>query len=269
MELQIEQWIDKHDKLGKETKEMQVQLRESSVLQSMFDTLKAEKDSVVSQQSTTLEKMAQLTAHMEQVRLDLKLEKEKNEVLEAKQTEVTNSQELPDLKAQIVALKAQLAKAMHTRQLSPMKPTSNGSRNLSPSNNNNNRHLFADESYSESQDSIKPLRDNGNVLTNRKTRRNSSAETTGNIPKTSIDQIRKAEELGGRNPRPTSVGQSNTIAGGKSSRLDVITDNPEEEVTYTLICLSYRSCYNHLFILDQFYSSTRGTAPRGSTRRSY
>jgi myosin-5 len=267
LELQIQQWVEKHEKLDKEAKEMQTQLRESTVPQSVFDALKAEKESAVSQHSATMNKMAQLTDQIQQVQLELKLEKEKNQALEAKQTEVINNEEVTDLKAQIVALKAQLAKALHTRQLSPMKPAS---RNISPSNNNS-RRLFADEHPSESQDSIKPLRNNDNILTNRKTRRYSSAETIGNVPKTSVDQIRKAGELGSRNPRPTSVGQSNTIAGGKSNLLDVISDNPEEEVASLLITwitiLTNRLVFRSILYFDK-KNRSRKKCSKVSLKRS-
>lgn len=252
MDLQIQQWVQKHEKLDKEAKAMEAQLRDKSVPQLMFDALKTEKESVESQHSTALGKMAQLTARMKQIQNELKLEKEKNEALEARQMNMANNKELTDLKAQIVSLKSQLAKAIHTRQMSPMKQTSNGNRNNSPSNNNS-RRLFADEKRSESQDSIKPLRTIDNVLTNRKTRRNSSGDTAVNIIKNSFDHIIKAEELGNRNPRPISVGQSNTIAGGKSSLFDVISDNPEEEVKPLLLVDVVVLTFYYYFRLTLFF----------------
>lgn len=232
LERQIQHWTDKHEKMEKEAKSMELKLRESSVPKFDFDALLMEKEKISSEHIAALEKITLLTTEMDEVRLQLKAEKQKNEAL-LKVEVPNNDNEITDLKSQIVALKAQLVKSMHTRQQqSSLPPISNKSRTLSPSGNS--RRLTArlgDESpVLEKEDDIKPLRQNS-VLTHRKIRRNSSAEVTGNIPKTSIDQIRKAELLnGGKNPRPTSVGQSNTIAGGKSSILDEISDDPEEEV---------------------------------------
>lgn len=232
LERQIQHWADKHKKMEKEAKIMEIKLRESSVLMSEFDALLMEKEKINSEHTGAMEKITSLTAEMETIRSQLKAEKLKNEAL-SKVEVPNNNEEITELKSQIVALKAQLVKSMHTRQQqSSLPPINNKSRTMSPSGNprRNTPRLGDDNPILEKEDDIKPLRQTS-VLTHRKVRRNSSAEVTGNIPRSSIDQIRKAELLNnGKNPRPTSVGQSNTIAGGKSSVLDEISDDPEEEV---------------------------------------
>lgn len=232
LESQIQHWNDKYTKLEEESKLQQGK----QISRSDFDALQTALEATTAERDALLEKNTNLSTTLEQLQRDLTAEKDKNALLESSKLNAesrgSTGEEVADLKSQIVALKAQLAKAMHTRQgsLPPIKQSNN--RTMSPSSNARRQfsRMTLDE---EAQDSIKPL-GNNNTLTNRKLRRNSSAEITGNIPKTSIDQIRKAEELGSRNPRPTSVGQSNTIAGGKSGRLDVISDNPEEEINAIL-----------------------------------
>ncbi|KAL7314137.1 Myosin type-2 heavy chain 1 [Mucor circinelloides] len=232
LESQIQHWNDKYTKLEEESKLQQGK----QISRSDFDALQTALEATTAERDALLEKNTNLSTILEQLQRDLTAEKDKNALLESSKLNAesrgSTGEEVADLKSQIVALKAQLAKAMHTRQgsLPPIKQSNN--RTMSPSSNARRQfsRMTLDE---EAQDSIKPL-GNNNTLTNRKLRRNSSAEITGNIPKTSIDQIRKAEELGSRNPRPTSVGQSNTIAGGKSGRLDVISDNPEEEINAIL-----------------------------------
>lgn len=231
LETQIKSWSDKHEKMEHNSKEMEHKLRESSIPQTDFDALLAEKEKAASAHHAALEKIVLLNTEMAEIRLLLQAEKEKNETL-LKIEPPNNKEEIADLKSQIVALKAQLAKSMHTRQQQASLPPTNSSRSrtISPAGNTRRPSPRIGSDLAEVEDDIKPLRQTS-VLTHRKVRRNSSAEITGNIPKTSIDQIRKAEQLnGGKNPRPLSVGQSNTLAGGKSSRLDEISDNPEDEV---------------------------------------
>ncbi|GAA5796115.1 hypothetical protein HPULCUR_001484 [Helicostylum pulchrum] len=237
LEAQIKSWSDRHEKMEHNSREMETQIRQSSVPQSDFDLLLLEKQKARSDHAAALEKISLLNKELNDIRILLHAEKEKNETL-LKIEPINNSDEIADLKSQIVALKAQLAKSMHTRQQQASLPPTNSSRSRTMSPAGDSRRgspvLTNDHSPSEFEDDIKPLRQTS-VLTHRKIRRNSSAEVTGNIPKTSIDHIRKAEQLnGGKNPRPLSVGQSNTLAGGKSSRLDEISDNPEDEINAIL-----------------------------------
>jgi myosin-5 len=228
-EIQIQNWSEKHEKMGKEFKDLESKLRESSVPQTDFDNLLSEKEKILSEHTATLKKMALLNSEMEELRQELKAEKEKVVVPEVP---AVSNEEVTGLRSQISALKAQLAKSLHTRQQRTLSPSTNStSRSISPAGNTRRQvSRMADESI----DNIKPLNQTDN-LRNRKLRRNSSAEVSGGAPKTSIDQIRLAEQLGGgKNPRPTSVGQSNTIAGGKSNRLEQISDDPEEEVIIAL-----------------------------------
>lgn len=233
LEAQVQQWNEKYEKLDEEAKATESKLRESSIPQSDYDNLLKEKEKIYAEHTATSEKLSVMAAEMDALRQELKEEKEKATL--AKESSASN-EEVADLKSQIIALKAQLAKSMITRHQQSLSPSPNGkSRSKSPAGNGRRPPRVEDEN-----DVVKPLKHTNNI-SNRNVRRNSSAEVTGNVPKTSIDQIRLAEQLGGgKNPRPTSVGQSNTIAGGKSSRLDHISDNPEEEVIIT--------CSTSLFI---------------------
>lgn len=227
LEAQVQQWNEKYEKLDEEAKATESKLRESSIPQSDYDNLLKEKEKIYAEHTATSEKLSVMAAEMDALRQELKEEKEKATL--AKESSASN-EEVADLKSQIIALKAQLAKSMITRHQQSLSPSPNGkSRSKSPAGNGRRPPRVEDEN-----DVVKPLKHTNNI-SNRNVRRNSSAEVTGNIPKTSIDQIRLAEQLGGgKNPRPTSVGQSNTIAGGKSSRLDHISDNPEEEINAIL-----------------------------------
>lgn len=230
LEAQVQQWNEKYDKLDEEAKATESKLRESSIPQSDYDNFLKEKEKIHAEHTATSEKLSAMTIEMDALRQELKAEKEKASV--PKESTASN-EEVAELKSQIIALKAQLAKSMLTRQQQSSSPSPNGkSRSRSPAGNGRRPPRVEDEN-----DAVKPLKHTNNI-SNRNVRRNSSAEVTGNVPKTSIDQIRLAEQLGGgKNPRPTSVGQSNTIAGGKSSRLDHISDDPEEEVIITCCTL--------------------------------
>ncbi|KAI8644567.1 P-loop containing nucleoside triphosphate hydrolase protein [Parasitella parasitica] len=230
LEMQIHQWHDKYAKLAEES-ELRAQ---DTVPRLEFSTLSAKLDTITSERDAALQKNATLSIQVEQLQKDLQSEKEKNTVLELanKDADGSTDKEVTDLKSQIVALKAQLAKAIHTRQGSIPAPKPSSSRTMSPSSNTR-RQLSRKTAEDEAQDSIKPLA-HTNTLTNRKIRRNSSAEVTSDVSKRSVNQICTLEGLDSMNPRPTSVGQSNTIAGGKSGHLDVISDNPEEEINTIL-----------------------------------
>ncbi|KAI8988583.1 P-loop containing nucleoside triphosphate hydrolase protein [Mycotypha africana] len=211
MKFQINQLNEKHEKLEEEKKTLDSKMHKESVPRVEYDALIVSKEKAETDHAKALEKIATLTNDIEQLNQDLRKEKEKSEKLQitvaTKDTRV-NDVDVSNLKAQIATLKSQLAKAMHTRQngLPPAKQTS-----------------------LKAQDSITPLRKDSS----RKLRRNSSADVSGNASKSSIDQIRKAEE-NGKKPRPTSVGQSNTIAGGKSSKLYTLPDHPEDEINAIL-----------------------------------
>lgn len=218
--------------INKEMVVMETKALESTVSSSELEAVRTEKENAVKEHNEALEKIQELNYKVNELTESLKVEKEKNKVLEAemKAKSVTanteNNKEIGDLKAQVVALKAQLATAMHTRQASPAK-TNN--RTTSPSTNSR-RHRVVEEH--ELQDSAQPLRHTGSTLVNRKARRASANELMGSLPKTSIEQIRQAES---KSPRPISVGQSNTIAGGKSSRMSTLmSDNPEDEINAIL-----------------------------------
>ncbi|KAI9478230.1 MAG: P-loop containing nucleoside triphosphate hydrolase protein [Benjaminiella poitrasii] len=257
LESQLQHWSDRYEKLEKDSKVLEQNLGQNSASSSEFEALKKEKEALATENASSLENIARLTAELDQIKKELKAEKENNKTVTAeinKKKEDEGSQqdtiklqneEVADLKAQVAALKSQLAKAMHTRQQGSLPPIKHGSgannRAMSPSSHNR-RHMsrLTDEHHHPLEqtpldDAHKTTMRQTNVLTNRKLRRNSSAEVTSHLPKTSIEQARKAEELGiSKSPRPTSVGQSNTIAGGKSSRLDIVSDDPEEEINAIL-----------------------------------
>ncbi|KAI8877643.1 hypothetical protein K501DRAFT_337295 [Backusella circina FSU 941] len=242
LEYQIQHMAETQAKMEKKAKKFEEKLRESSVPQSDYLALQKKVETFKSKHELALEKVTTLNEELTTARKQLEVEKESSQNLQKSfenmkkqgESHTVNNKEVVDLKAQIIALKTQLAKAMHTssRQSSLPLSKSSGNRALSPGNNK--RHPMHIDSNEIDDTNTRVTRRNS-VLTHRKTRRNSSAEVTGNVPKSSIDQIRLAEELGGgKNPRPTSVGQYNTIAGGKSGHLDRISDNPEEEINSIL-----------------------------------
>jgi myosin-5 len=238
LESQIQHMTETQAKMEKKAKKFEEKLRESSIPQSDYLALQKEVESYKSKHELALEKVTKLNEELTTVKKQLETEKESSQNLHnsvenmKKQGEsrAADNKEVTDLKAQIVALKTQLAKAMHTSSRQGSLPPSKNSSNRALSPGNNRHHPIRIDS-NEIDDTKTRVTRRNSVLTNRKARRNSSAEVTGNVPKSSIDQIRLAEELGGgKNPRPTSVGQYNTVAGGKSGHLDQISDNPEEEV---------------------------------------
>ncbi|KAI8369029.1 P-loop containing nucleoside triphosphate hydrolase protein [Blakeslea trispora] len=231
LESQIAAWTSKHNKLEQETKSAEAGFIESRVPREEFDLIKQENETLKNERSEALEKATDLTAQVDQLKQEIKAQKDTIQSLESKKVEApaVDNEELTDLKAQIAALKAQLAKAMHSRQgaLSPGNP--NKSRSVSPANVRKPSPRPVEESVEPNH--VKSLSQTASKLTNRKARRNSAADIASIIPKSAIDQLRRAETLGnGKSPRPTSVGILNTLAGGKSSRLDIISDNPEEEI---------------------------------------
>ncbi|RCH99215.1 Myosin type-2 heavy chain 1, partial [Rhizopus stolonifer] len=233
-ESQMSLWTEKHNKLEQGAKSIEAELRENSVPRAEFEAIQQENQTLKTERTEALEKVTNLTTQVEQLQQELKSQKETIVILESRNIEAApvNNEEMTDLKAQIVALKAQLAKAMHTRQGTLSPGSQNKSRSISPANIR--KPISRPVEEIEEANYVKALPQT-NKLTNRKIRRNSSAEVTSSLPKSSIDQLRRAETYGkSKNPRPTSVGILNTLAGGKSNRLDIISDNPEEEINAIL-----------------------------------
>lgn len=221
LEAQVKQWTEKYEKTEKESKGSQLVLKEA---QTRYETLVQAHENIKAEHTSTLENVKRLTEEVKNLKEQLSEEKAKQQKKEVvKEVVVSNESEVNELKSQIVALKAQLARAMHTRKQS-LSPSRNGatSRNVSPSPMRGRQ-----ASFSSSED---PLRQT-TLLTNRRTRRNSSVDASGAGIKSSIDRIRLAEELSnGKAPRPTSLGIYN--ASGKNGRLDNVSDDPEAEVNY-------------------------------------
>ncbi|EIE80995.1 hypothetical protein G6F46_000788 [Rhizopus delemar] len=219
LEAQVKQWTEKYEKTEKESKGSQLVLKEA---QTRYETLVQAHENIKAEHTSTLENVKRLTEEVKNLKEQLSEEKAKQQKKEVvKEVVVSNESEVNELKSQIVALKAQLARAMHTRKQS-LSPSRNGatSRNVSPSPMRGRQ-----ASFSSSED---PLRQT-TLLTNRRTRRNSSVDVSGAGIKSSIDRIRLAEELSnGKAPRPTSLGIYN--ASGKNGRLDNVSDDPEAEI---------------------------------------
>ncbi|RCI02900.1 Myosin type-2 heavy chain 1 [Rhizopus stolonifer] len=220
LESQLKQWSDKYERIEKESKVTSSSLKES---QTSYEALEQEHTKIKTEHTSALEKIKRLTEETEKLKQDLA--KEKTRVQKEVVREVSNETETNELKSQIVALKAQLARAMHTRKQDSLSPSRHGtsSRNVSPSPMRGRQ-----ASFSATED---PLRQT-TLLTNRKTRRNSSVDVSSVGTKSSIDRIRLAEELSnGKAPRPTSLGIYNTSG---NSALKKVSDDPESEINSIL-----------------------------------
>lgn len=218
LEAQLQHVTEKYEKMEKSSKEGEHNLKE---LKTSYKLLQEEHDKVKSEHSSTLEKVQKLTKETNVLKEQLEKEKMKlQQQKEAKPTKDENAGEVAELKQQITALKAQLARAMHsTRKQDSLSPARNGNRTLSPSPMRGRQPSFSTE---------EPLKQT-TLLTNRKTRRNSSIEVGAVGAKSSIDRIRLAEELSnGKTPRPTSLGLYGI--NGQTGRLNIISNDPEEEV---------------------------------------
>ncbi|CEI97396.1 hypothetical protein RMCBS344292_11530 [Rhizopus microsporus] len=223
LEAQLQHTTERYEKMEKSSKEVEHSLKE---LKTSYELLQEEHDKIKSEHASTLEKVQKLTKETNVLKEQLEKEKMKlqQQREEAKPTKDENASEVAELKQQITALKAQLARAMHsTRKQDSLSPARNGNRTLSPSPMRGRQPSFSAE---------EPLKQT-TLLTNRKTRRNSSVEVGAVGAKSSIDRIRLAEELSnGKTPRPTSLGLYGI--NGQAGRLNTISGDPEEEINSIL-----------------------------------
>ncbi|KAI9033904.1 P-loop containing nucleoside triphosphate hydrolase protein [Phycomyces nitens] len=234
LESQIRLWKEKHEKVERRAKALEVKLLEPTVPQAQWESLQAEKDGLFSEHRTVLEKVKAQNREITLLTDQLNAQKEENarlqrevELAKEQSLNAADESEVAEFKSQIVALKSQLAQVMNTprRQQSisnirSLSPTNNGLRSMSPSPV---RQL-------ESRDKKAPVQEPrsqspAGVPINRKIRRNSAADAIDHRPKTSIDNIRKAELLT-KNPRPTSIGPFSGIMSGMTS--DAEEDLSEE-----------------------------------------
>ncbi|KAI8098944.1 P-loop containing nucleoside triphosphate hydrolase protein [Halteromyces radiatus] len=243
LESQIKTWTEKYDKLDKKNKELESKLQLPTVPQQDWDTLQAERDSLTKENQSTLTKFDTQARELAKLTSALSAEKETNAQLqsaleEARQQNAlaVDETEVAELKNQIAGLKAQLAQMMNAprrqqsnnniRGLSPAggyrdTSASPGPRNMSASPM---KPLDAKE-HTERQRSRSP-----HGLVNRKARRNSAADVADTRPKTSIDNVRKAEQLS-KNPRPTSLAFFGSLLGNKAGgTLEGLDGDPEEAI---------------------------------------
>ncbi|CEI90802.1 hypothetical protein RMCBS344292_05112 [Rhizopus microsporus] len=148
LEMQVKSWIDKYDKLDKKAKELEKTLETPSELEAELETLKNERMTLQTDYKNSLERIKKQETEI--ARLTEDLNRQKEEIFKLKQ--MSNQQQLrspvspggafsspadeadvADLKAQIVALKAQLSQSLknHPKRQASM----NAYRTLSPQRN--------------------------------------------------------------------------------------------------------------------------------------
>ncbi|KAI7868147.1 P-loop containing nucleoside triphosphate hydrolase protein [Spinellus fusiger] len=221
-ESQLRVLKEKYDKLERKHKVLETRLLEPTVPKEQWDTLQSEKDTLSSEHRSILDKVKSQQREISSITDQLNAQKEDNSKLqrsleEAKEQALgaVDESEVAELRNQLASLKAQLAQVMNTPRkqqsianIRSLSPTRGGMRNMSPSPvkalDAKNRKGSVSETRSQSP---------AGVPIHRKARRNSAADAIDHRPKTSIDNIRKAELLT-KNPRPTSVGPSSGIIGG-------------------------------------------------------
>ncbi|CAO3691389.1 unnamed protein product [Rhizopus microsporus] len=148
LEMQVKSWIEKYDKLDKKAKELEKTLETPSELEAELETLKNERMTLQTDYKNSLERIKKQETEI--ARLTEDLNRQKEEIFKLKQ--MSNQQQLrspvspggafsspadeadvADLKAQIVALKAQLSQSLknHPKRQASM----NAYRTLSPQRN--------------------------------------------------------------------------------------------------------------------------------------
>ncbi|KAI9309380.1 P-loop containing nucleoside triphosphate hydrolase protein [Cunninghamella echinulata] len=248
LESQLKSSADRYEKLERKTKDMELRLQLPTVPKEEWDNLVSERDSLFKENQSYSIKLDNQGRELNKLTESLNAEKENNIKLqalleEAQQQNATavDAAEVAELKNQIVGLKSQLAQVMNA----PRRQQSNTNlRGLSPGANG---AAFRDPSVSPgprtlSNSPMKPLdtKDHHsnarqrsrspNGLVNRRARRNSEADVVDSRPKTSIDNLRKAEQLS-KNPRPTSMAFFGNLLGNKAgASLEGLDGDPEEAI---------------------------------------
>ncbi|ORX47762.1 hypothetical protein DM01DRAFT_1410135 [Hesseltinella vesiculosa] len=263
MENQMRAWQDKHERLDKRSKDMADRLLLPTVPRPEFEVLQQERNDLVKENNDLTNKLNRQTDEMAKLAEQLTSEQEHSARLEAQletqQARATDEAEVTQLKQQIAGLKAQLAQVMNT----PRQNSSNNLRSLSPG-----EALGRDRSVSPGpprSNSIKPLDDQlTNYSPHRKARRNSAADAFVDRPKSSIDNIRKAEQLS-KNPRPTSLAFFGSLLGGKAAGTTFEIDGTPEEVMVAIL----RDEDNlHDEILEGLIRSVKMPLPNSQTQSS-
>ncbi|KAL0080699.1 P-loop containing nucleoside triphosphate hydrolase protein [Phycomyces blakesleeanus] len=247
LEAQIRNWSDRYEKMERRAKGFEEKLQEPTVPQAQWDTLLSEKDVLAADYKKSLDKIKTQDKELAQMLEQNNTQKEtitelQKAVEEANEraSKPADEAEVAELKSQIAALKTQLTQVLHAprkqqqsaggaRGLSPagtrgLSPAPNAMRNLSPSP----ARILETEALKEplNERNLSPA----SIPVNRRPRRNSSADVIQARPKTSIDSIRKTENLNSsKSPRPTSVDQLSTILGNKTVT-GAIDEEPEEEI---------------------------------------
>ncbi|ORZ15681.1 P-loop containing nucleoside triphosphate hydrolase protein [Absidia repens] len=232
LESQVKSWTEKCDTLEMKNKDLETKLRQPAVPQKEWETLQGEHETLTLESQSNLAKYDAQERELEKLGAALITEKETNKQL---QFALDESQKMgagagdglgvADLKHQIAELKAQLAQVMNAprrQQYGNHHDFSNGHRNLSTSP----MKLLDTKEHIGRQHSRPP---HGSI--NRNVRRSSTTHVDDHIrPKTSIDDMQKAEQLT-RNLRPTSLAFFGSLLGNKAdAALEGIGDNPEETI---------------------------------------
>ncbi|CAO3584909.1 unnamed protein product [Absidia cylindrospora] len=232
LESQVKSWTEKCDTLEMKNKDLETKLRQPGVPHKEWKTLQGEHDSLTLETQSNLAKYDTQERELEKLGAALTTEKETNKQLQSALDEsrqmVDNAGDrlgMADLKHQIAGLKAQLAQVMNTprrQQYGNHHDLSLGRRNLSTSP----MKPLDTKEHLDRQHSRSP---HGSI--NRKARRSSATHVDDHIrPKTSIDDVRKAEQLS-RNLRPASLAFFGSLLGNKAGdALEELGDNPEETI---------------------------------------
>ncbi|KAI9244449.1 P-loop containing nucleoside triphosphate hydrolase protein [Sporodiniella umbellata] len=224
LEFQLKQGSDRSERLERERHSFGLELEQAQSRYTQAERALEQTQGALHQTQNEQTALAGQvdTLTQENKRLQHALTQEQARAQKESIKRVPNETEVNELKSQVTALKAQLARAMNSRKQDSLSPSRHGtsSRNVSPSPMRGRQ-----SSFSATED---PLRQT-TLLTNRRTRRNSSVDVASVSTKSSVDRIRLAEELSQRKPpRPTSLGIYNV--GSSGSSLHLTLEDPESKI---------------------------------------
>ncbi|KAI9496210.1 P-loop containing nucleoside triphosphate hydrolase protein [Zychaea mexicana] len=225
LEGEIRTWMEKYEKMEKQSKKFQERLQEPTVPQTQWDSLVGERDQLSKNYREALDTLKSRDKEIISINDSMESLRKQNEKLhkdlEAANERAADESEVTELKSQIAALKAQLTQAMRggmrrgssSNNLRSLSPAPDRLRSVSPS-----KPLDVNDFKDDvRQRSRSPAR-------GRKARRNSLDAPSMNNP---VDRLRLD-----KNPRPTSIDQYSNIFGAKGNRIipGSVIEDPDEEI---------------------------------------
>ncbi|CAO3629551.1 unnamed protein product [Cunninghamella blakesleeana] len=243
LESQVKSMSERYDKLDRKNKDMDARLQLPTVPKEEWDSLLSERDNLVKENQSYSTKLDTQARELAKIQGNLNVEKENNARLQASLEEAQQSAssvdpaEVAELKNQIIGLKAQLAQVMNAprRQqsntnLRGLSPGANGFRDRSVSPGPRNLSASPMKALDTKDHAARQRSRSPNANINHRARRNSEADVVDNRPKTSIDNLRKAEQLS-KNPRPTSMAFFGSLLGNKAgASLEDLNGDPVEAI---------------------------------------